>query len=77
MPRLVATCGLSACHAEQVNRPFIEAAAPQMTHDELMAFGFGSLEWSLSEAHPEVAGASEPAFRKPVDAWRTCGAKLD
>ena len=77
LPRLVATCGQSACHGSMLNRPFIDADAPQMTHQELMEFQFGSLEWSLGDDHPETPGAAEPAFRTPVDNWRMCGGKLD
>lgn len=75
LPRLVATCGQSSCHAAELHRPFIDGESAQTTHDELMAFEFGSLEWS--DPHSEYSGASVPDFKKAIDAWRMCGAPLD
>ena len=75
MPKLVASCAQASCHSNELNRPLIEAAAPQKTHEELMELGFGSIEWS--DPHSEYSGASDSDFKKAIDAWRLCGAKLD
>jgi hypothetical protein len=74
-PRLAATCGQSTCHAAQKTRPFIEAGSAKATHAELMAFEFGSLEWS--DPHSDYSGAGEPDLKKAIDAWRMCGAPQD
>jgi hypothetical protein len=75
LPKLAASCGQTSCHADQMNRPFIAASAAKMTHEELMEFEFGSIEWS--DPHSEYSGANEPDLKKALDAWRLCGAKLD
>ena len=75
LPKLADTCGQAACHGAQVSRPFIEADAPNLTHQELMEFEFGSIEWS--DPHSEYSGAGIPEVKKVIDAWRLCGAKLD
>lgn len=75
LPKLSASCGQAGCHSEFMNRPFIAASSAQKTHDELMEFDFGSLEWS--DPHSEYSGASDPDLKKAIDSWRLCGAKLD
>jgi hypothetical protein len=75
MPKLVASCAQASCHASEINRPYIEEGAPVKTHQELMEFEFGSIEWS--DPHADYSGASESDFKKAIDAWRICGAKLD
>jgi hypothetical protein len=75
MPKLVASCAQASCHGSETNRPFIEEASAQKTHEELMEFEFGSIEWS--DPHADYSGASESDFKKAIDAWRICGAKLD
>lgn len=75
MPTLVTTCADAACHGASVSRPFIEADAPDITHQELMEFEFGSIEWS--DPHAEFSGASSPDVKKVIDAWRMCGARFD
>jgi hypothetical protein len=75
LPKLAASCAQASCHASEMNRPYIDESAPQKTHEELMEFEFGSLEWS--DPHADYSGASESDLKKALDAWRICGAKLD
>jgi hypothetical protein len=77
LPRVASVCGTASCHGGSLLPPSIDSDAPKATYDALMAFGFGSIEWSLGEDHPTTPGASEPAFRTPIDAWRFCKAKFD
>ena len=75
MPRLVDTCGNAACHGGTANAPMIDARSPTLTHEALMDFDFGSLEWS--DPHPFPSGAAERDFREAITAWRMCKAPLD
>ena len=75
MPKLVASCAQASCHSSDVLRPYIDGDDPVKTHAELMEFEFGSIEWS--DPHSEYSGASASDFKKAIDAWRICGAKLD
>lgn len=75
LPKLVASCAQASCHSSDVVRPFIDGDQPVLTHQELMEFDFGSIEWS--DPHSDYSGASESSFKKAIDAWRLCGAKLD
>lgn len=75
LPKLVASCGQASCHSSDFIRPYIDGDAPALTHTELMEFEFGSIEWS--DPHSDYSGASETDFKKAIDAWRICGAKLD
>lgn len=75
LPRLAATCAQSTCHAMQSNRPFIDVGSPKLSHEELMEFEFGSIEWS--DPHSEYSGATEPGLKKVIGDWRMCGAPLD
>ena len=60
LPKLVASCGQASCHSNEANRPYIDEAAPAKTHEELMEFQFGSIEWS--DPHSDYSGASESGF---------------
>ena len=75
LPKLVASCAQASCHSSDFIRPYIDGDAPAQTHAELMEFEFGSIEWS--DPHSDYSGASETDFKKAIDAWRICGAKLD
>jgi hypothetical protein len=74
MPKLVATCGTAACHAE-TTEPFVDDTAPQVTYEGLLDFGFDDESWT--DPHPADSKLDEPSLGAAIDAWRKCGASFD